>query len=559
MFRVAQFKPADCAYALFLVLPFATWSEVTDHIIPSSVFYGLWIFCCVVYAERLIHASASHSHRNLATLAALLLMAFSIAMIMSERLPANILDSLPSTPDTVWLADRVIAYGTLPSQAYPNAQYLSYPLSIVQLSEFELAVGATSSMVPKLLQVALILVPPIVFYGCLNDKRIGLIAATVGGLSPWILNPGTHYSPEAEGAVLFAIATSVLIANLIQSDNRFNLGLFVMGAALALTDVFYGFIWIVLVLGLTVTIALLRQWASKGKTLMLAFLTSALSWGSWYLIGTDASVVTEPFSQAARLFLAQISVNTTYLVSAESVPLLIRVSEYVAYLSMGACAILAILVYLKKVPVVSAAALATGFVAAAVFLPWVAGYHSGTDLAQRSYYVFQVGTAIPIAYILTSGSRSHRNLAVLGVILVLVTVPLNALAYGGRPYQYDATFPYSNADTRFNLQSWDSLGSTVCSFSDAPAVWGVRLGAAFVTCTAYITLSPDAAKPDGVITANQLTDLNSVPGPGKIVALRFSLQSVNEWAQPLPVPPNEIISAYDVVYDSGDPLLIYTL
>jgi hypothetical protein len=238
---------------------------------------------------------------------------------------------------------------------------------------------------------------------------------------------------------------------------------------------------------------------------------------------------------------------------------LISASEYAAYFSLGVCAILAAFVYLKKIPVISAAVVATSFVGLAVFLPWIAGYSSVTDLAQRSYYVFQVGTAIPIAYLLTSASKSHRGLVVLGVVLVLVVVPWNGLAYGGRPYQYDPAFPFSNADTRFNLESWNSLGSTVCQFVHAPLVWGVRLGAAFVTCTGYITLSPESAHPNGVIAANQLTDLNSVLGPGKLIALRFSLQNANEWVQPLPAPISKIFSAYDVVYDSGDPVLIYTI
>jgi hypothetical protein len=552
-------KLVDSTYVVFLILPFATWSDVTNHIIPSFLFYALWIFCCFVYAVRVIGASSGHSHGNLATLAGLLLILSSIAMILSESIPANILDNLPSTPDTVWLAGNVLTHGTLPSQTYPNAQYLSYPLSIIQLSELELALGTTSNMVPKLLQAGLLLVPPAAIYGCLRDKRIGLIAAAIGGLSPWILDAGTHYSPEAEGGVLLAIAVSVLIANLIQSDNRFNLGLLVMGVALGLTDVFYGFIWIMMILGLTVTSVLLRQWASKGKTLMLLFLASALSWGSWYLLGTGIVLVTEPFSEVARLLLTQISVNTTYLVSAASIPFWISASEYAAYSALGVCAILAVFVYLKKIPVISATVVATVFVALVVFIPWIAGYQGGTDLAQRSYFVFQVGTAIPIAYLLTLVSRSHRSFAVLAVVLVLMLVPWNALAYGGRPYQYSPTSPYSTTDTRFNLESWSSLGDTVCGFSHDPAVWGVRLGAAFVTCAGYYTLSPYSVNPKGAITANQLTDLNSALGAGKLVALRFSLQNVNEWPQPLPTPFSKIIEGYDVIYDSGDPVLVYTL
>jgi hypothetical protein len=551
-------KLADYAYVAFLALPFATWADVTDHLIPSYLFYGLWLLCCLLLAERLVHASVNHSSGNLAALVALLLIAFSIAMILVERLPANIIDSLPSTPNTVWLAGSTVTHGTLPS-FYPNAQYLSYPLSIIQLSELEIALGTTSSMVPKLLQVALILVPPVVIYGCLNDKRIGLIGATIGGLSPWTLDAGTHYSPEADGGVLFAIIASVLIANLIQSDNRFILGLSVMGVALALTDVFYGLIWIVMILGLTVAFVLLRHQASRERMLRLVFLASALSWGAWYLLGTGAALVVGPFSAVAHLLVTRISVDTTYLVSAGSIPFWISASEYVAYFSLGVCAILAIFVYLKKMPVISATVVSTALVALAVFLPWVAGYQGGTDLAQRSYFIFQVGTAIPIAYLLTATPRSHRSLAIMGIVLVLVVVPWNALAYGGRTYQYDATFPYSNADTRFNLESWSSLGSAVCHFSSARLVWGVRLGAAFLTCTGYVTLSPESANPKGVITANQLTVLNSVLGPGKLVALRFSLQSVNEWAQPLPEPFSKIISTYDVVFDSGDPVLVYTL
>lgn len=548
----------DYAYPVFLVLPVATWLDVTNRI-PSYVFYALWAVGCVVYAWRLVRSTERHSARNLASLGALLLISFSIAMILSDSLPGNIIDSLPSTPDTVWLASNVLAHGTLPAQGYSNAQYLSYPLSIIQLAELELTLGTTSSMLPKLLQVGLVLIPPMAIYGFLKDKRVGLIAATIGSLPPWILDAGTHYSPEAVGAVLLAVAISILIANLVQNEDKFRAGLLIMGVALTLTDVFYGFIWIVVILGLAVALVIWKRWSPKERTLAFLLAASGLSWGSWYLLGTGTLLVTKPFSEIASLLLNQISLNTTYLVSATTIPFFIRASEYAAYLSLGACAVLAALVYLRKAPVISATILAVVFVTLAVFLPWVAGYQSVTDLAQRAYYVFQLGAAIPVAYLLASASSSRRKFVLLGVVVVLAVLPWNALAYGGRPYQYSASFPYSNADTRFNLESWEGLGKMVCGYSHDPIVWGVRLGAAFVTCTTYATLSPDAAKPNGIISPDQLTDLGSVLGAGKLVALRMSLESSNEWVQPLPETPRQILSAYDVVFDSGDPVLLYTL
>ena len=543
---------------LFPALPILAWLQVAGYLPAFSLlFYGFWGACFLVYAWRVVHSSSGGSHENTTTLVILLVMSLSIAMMFIDSVPTGVLDNLPSTPDTVAVSSSVLLHGNVP-QSSPASQYVHYPLSIVLLAVVELAAGTTADMVPKLLAAGFILVPPILLYGCLRDKRVGLMGASVLGLSPWFFVAGTHYSPEAEGGVLFAAALSVLASMLIQSESRFIVPVSLMAIGLALTDVFYGFVWVVLLVVLSASIILLRRWPMEGRRLLLPLGVSAVAWSSWYILGTGALIVAGPLTQAFHVFFEQISLNSVYLVSSESIPLWIRIFEYATYLSLGGCAILSVLLNARKRPLVAALAAGTVLVAVVVILPFVRGYSGGTDLAERSYLIFQVGASVPIALLLSRASVSRRTLLAVGAILVLSLVPANALLYGGRPYQFSPSFAYSSTDTRFDLESWDSLGSVACHYSPAAAMWGVRFGAAYVTCMTYFTLSPYSDEPNGLVSAKQLTDLQSVIGSGKLVALRLSLSSVPEWPQPLPQTPEKIVSGYDVVFDFGDPVLLYT-
>jgi hypothetical protein len=542
----------------FSALPFVAWLQVQGYYPTLSwLYYGVWGASFLLYARRVLHSTSGSSHQNTLTLVVLLLIALSIGMMFIDSVPTGVLDNLPSAPDTVAISSSILLHGSVP-QSSPASQYVHYPLSMILLSVMELAVGTSSDMVPKLLAVAFILIPPMILYGCMRDKRVGLTGATVLGFSPWFFVAGVHYSPEAEGGVLFAATLSMLVSMLIQSNNRFIVPVSLMAMALALTDVFYGFVWVVLLITLSASIILLRRWPTEGRHLLLPLGVSAVAWASWYILGTGALLVAAPLAQAFHVFFEQISLNSVYLVSSQSIPLWIRVFEYATYFSLGACAILVVLVNVKKRPLVTALVAVTVLVAVVVILPFVRGYQGGTDLAERSYLIFQVGVAVPIALLLSSASRSRRTILVAATILVVCLVPANALLYGGRPYQFSPSFAYSSTDSRFNLESWDTLGGVVCQYSSANAMWGVRLGAAYVTCMTYFTISPYTDEPNGLVSAKQLTGLQQVVGSGELVALRFSLQGVPEWPQPLPQSPDKIVAGYDVVFDFGDPVLLYT-
>ena len=555
------------ATASFLLLPFLTSVDAATRLVPVLVFYPVLAFFAILLGLMILRAISSDQLNARTVFFALMMTVFSLALVIPTSVPSNVLDNQPSMPTTVGLSLLTVSSGSVPPPTSATLSYLDYPGSILTLSQALLVTGMNYVSLAKVMSIFLPLCIPLAFYALLDNKRVALIAATIAGFSPWVFLEGAHYYSASLAGIFFTFALACVFSAL--ADRGQGKLFAVLGAltlALTITDPYFSFMWTVLLLSLLLALVTSRTNRSTVRSLSLLLPISAGVWVTWYFLTLAGFQVTKYLSLAVDRILEP-AATPQYLLPSQPKPVWFYGVEYSTFLTLGVLVIVSILLLRRKrsriLPSVESAIVAS----VVSFAPFLIGFSLLADLAMRSLFMFQIGCALAIGWLLQGwtypslrgrrgSTRAGHAIRVL-VVLFTVLLILNALTYGIEEYRYDGTSTFANKDTRFNLQSWAGFGQTICSFSGTPAIYGVSLGAIFTRCSWNAVAFANGA---GVyaLLPSMLTNLTSSTGFNSLVIMRLSMQDVPEWSQPLSATMSATLSRYDVVLTAGDPVLVFT-
>jgi hypothetical protein len=552
--KTATILDSNATSVLYLVLPLVTYLDVTSRVVPILAFYGYWILCSAILGLLVGFQVSGITKNTFNSILALCCVVLSVSIITPLSVPFNIIDNAPSTPQTVHLAQVALSLGNLPTSN--SLSYLNYPSAILTLSALLNISALSSPFLTKVLGILLALIPMLAFYSMINNKSIAISVATIAGSTPWVVGSAVHYFPAGVGAVLLSLNLAVLARSAFYGyDKRLLLMMVLASCALTVTDVMFSLVWIVFLVGFVTLSAIMNlRNGSKGQSFYPILLISATTWLGWYVLPSIPNGVIATFENLASDVFGSSGVATSYLQPSGARPVFFVGVEYAAFLSIAILSMVAFFHYRHWKPIFSATIGGACVAAIAIAFPYLAVFGVGTDLFSRSAMVFQLGVAPAIGSLLFIRAGRHKQSMVPITLVIVTLIALNGLLYGvSPPTRYDATAPRSVNDTLFNLESWYYLSVALCQHveSGQTYVWGVRTGLSFVFCMRYYQLVP-------TVPADALLNLRATLGPNQLVILRESIGQIPEWVQKLPASPSSIIARYDVVFTSGDPVLIYT-
>lgn len=552
----------------FVLLPLFTSLDAASRLIPPAVFYPVLGAYALALGLMFLRALGSDQQNCRAVFLPLMLTVLSLALIVPLSVPGNVLDNQPSMPTTVQLSLQTVSAGSVPSPTSATLSYLDYPGSVLTLSAGLLVTGMQYISLAKFLSVFLPLCVPLAFFGLLGDKRVALVAAAIAGFSPWIFLEGAHYYSASLAGILFAFSLACVFSTFSEKGRGKQFA--VLGGltlALTVTDPYFSFMWSVLLLCLLLALLVQRSNRHAVRNVSLLLPISAGVWITWYFLTLAGFQVTKYLGIAFERIFEEPSASPQYLLPSQVKPTWFYGVEYATFLSLAVLSVLSILLLRRVQPRILASIESASVTSAVSFVPFLLGFSLLADLAMRSLFIFQVGSALAIAWLLAGrasatairrpGVASRPSAVKVIVVLFTALLVFNALTYGVEQYRYDATSAFANKDTRFNLDSWAGFGQALCGLTDSKEIWGVSLGAIFTKCSWNAVAVANGA---GVfeLLPSQLSNLTSSVGDGSLVILRQSLQYVPEWSQPIPVGVGVVLSEHDVVLTTGDPVLVFT-
>ncbi|MDA4115240.1 MAG: hypothetical protein OK442_01640 [Thaumarchaeota archaeon] len=547
---------------IYFLLPIVTYFDVTSRQVPPAVFYGYWFLASGVLGLLVTVRVVGASETSAYALTALFCMILSASIITPLGVPSNVLDNYPSTPTTVQLTQSTLTHGRLPNGG-DVLSYINYPSAIFTLASISALTGLTLTTLAKALGVLLSVVPMFAFYSLIRNRIVALLASAIAALSPWIFTTLTHYTPAALASVLLCFNVAMLFRFL---DDRAigNLAVMtILSVALMFSDPLMSFLWIVFLIGFLAVKLLLGSKGDNRQVSAVAMLV-AISiglWSAWYALLSGSNAMLQDLTQVANQVLSgSRKLTTTAIQSTGTKPSLLTGVEYLAFLALIIFSLSVPLYYRRRNTSYSAMVAGSLLAAAATVLPWIEGFTQATDLVSRSSFIYQIGVACVIAVLLFEQLKTPRLWKVLACVVLVSLAASNALLYGLDPGRYNPSSPMLTDDSRMNLEAWHYFGATFCQLAMVNAVWGVRIGFPFTTClSGYYYLVTGTSTNGVVVPASDLSDLQrSKVGPGQLVIMRESIALVPEWPQGLPAPPDVIFQNYDVVFRSGDAVLIYT-
>lgn len=558
----ATFLGSRLVLLIYLILPVVTFFDVTSRQVAPAVFYGYWFLASAVLGLLITLRVAGITKSSAQPLAALFCVVVSASIITPLSVPSNVLDNFPSTPTTVQLAESTLTLGSLPNGGAAFS-YINYPSAIFGLASMNELTGLSFTALAKVLGVLLSVVPMFAFYSLLKNKLVALPASAIAALSPWIFTTLTHYTPAALASVLLCFDVAMFFR--FQEERLFrNLAIMtVLSVALIFSDPLMSFLWIVFLIGFLAVKLLLRA-KGDGPQLLAASTLAGVSvglWLVWYTLLSGSNAMVEELTQVAnQVFSGSRKLTTTALQSTGTKPSLLTGVEYLAFLALIIFSLVVPLYYRRRNTSYSAMVAGSLLAAFATVLPWIEGFTQATDLVSRSSFIFQIGVASVVASLLFEQLRTPKLWKVLACVTLISLAASNALLYGVDPGRYNPTSPMATDDSRMNLEAWHYFGADFCQLTTANAAWGVRIGFPFATClSGYYYLVTGTTTHGVVVPASDLSNLrHSEVGPGQFVILRESIALIPEWPQQLPAPPDVIFQHYDVVFRSGDAVLVYT-
>jgi hypothetical protein len=551
---------------IYFLLPIITYFDVTTRQMPPAIFYGYWFLSSIVLGLLVTFRITGASKSSEYPLIALFCIVLSASIITPLSVPYNVLDNDPSTPMTVQLTQSTLGLGELPKfipqPGGASISYLNYPSAIFSLASISVLTGLSFTILAKVLGVVLSVIPMFAFYSLLRNRIIALPAAAIGGLSPWIFGEVTHYTPDALAAVLLCFNIAMLFKFLDEGSARNLAVMIVLSVALTFSDPLMSFLWIVFLIGFSAVKLLLRVKGDNQQLFAISTLASISIglWLAWYMLLSGSNAVLQDLTLVANKVLTGSKLTTTALQPSGTKPSLLTGVEYLAFLVIIIFSLAVPLYFRRRNPSYSAMVAGSLLAAAAVALPWIAGFAQATDLEARSSFIFEVGVASVVAVLLFEQLKTPKRWKVLVCVALISLAASNALLYGVDPGRYNPSSPMLTDDSRMNLEAWYYFGQTFCQLTTVNAVWGVRIGAPFTMClNGYYQFVPGTTTNGVIVPASELLNLRHYKvGLGEFAVLRESIALVPEWPQTLPAPPDVIFQNYDVVFRSGDAVLIYT-
>jgi len=548
---------------VYFILPIVTYLDVTTRQMPPAVFVGYWFLASVLLGLLITLRIAGASKSPAIPFVALFCVVLSTSVIVALSVPPNVLDNFPSTPQTVKLTQSTLGLARLPNGG-AALSYVNYPSAIFTLASISALTSLSMSTLAKLLGILLSVIPMFAFYSVLKNKMIALPASAIAGLSPWIFTVATHYTPAALASALICFNIAMLFRLLDEVAVRNLVVMVVLSVALTFSDPLLSFLWIAFLIGFLAVKLPLRTKADNGQVLAVSTL-AAISmglWLAWYAILSGSNALLHDLALVAnQMFSGSKTLTTTALQTTGTKPALLTGIEYLAFLALILFSLLVPLYFRRRNTSYSAMVAGSLLAAAATALPWISGFVQETDLISRSSFIYQIGVASVIAVLVFEQLRTPKLWKVLGCVALVSLAASNALLYGVDPGRYNASSPMLSDDSRMNLEAWHYFGATFCQLAMVNAVWGVSIGFPFTTCLGGYQYLVQGTTTNGVVVpASALLSLQASDsiGPRQFVVLRESLALVPEWPQPLPAPPDAIFQHYDVVFRSGDAVLIYT-
>jgi hypothetical protein len=540
-----------------------TYFDVTSRRMPPTVFYGYWFLASAVLGLLITFRIAGVTKSSAYPLTALFCIVLSASIITPLSVPSNVLDNFPSTPTTVQLTQSTLSLGRLPNGGEVFS-YLNYPSAIFTLASISVLTGVSFTVLAKVLGVLLSVIPMFAFYSLPKNKIIALPASAIAALSPWIFTTLTHYTPAALASVLLCFNIAMLFRVLDEGTARNLAVMIVLSVTLVFSDPLMSFLWIVFLSGFLAVKLLLRAKGDRHQILRILTISAmaAISvglWLAWYLRLSGSNAVLQDLTLIVnQIFSGSRRLTTTAFQTTGSKPSLLTGIEYLDFLAIIASS-LAVPFYFRRRNVSYTAIVAGSLLAAsATVLPWIEGFSLGTDLITRSSFIYQIGVACVVAVLLVDQLKTPKRWKVLACVALISLAASNALLYGVDPGRYNPSSPLLTDDSRMNLEAWYSFGATLCQQNSISTVWGVRIGIPFTTClNGYNGFVPGASTTGAIVPGSDLLNLRSSIGPAQFVVLRESLGLIPEWPQ-LPASPDVIFQKYDVVFRSGDAVLLYT-
>lgn len=547
---------------IYLFLPVVTFLDVTTRSVSPVVFYGYWFLASAALGLLITLRVGGVTKSSVHPLTALFCMVVSASIVTPLSVPSNVLDNFPSTPTTAQLAQSTLTLGRLPN-GVGALSYINYPSAIFALASMRALTGLGFTALAKTLGVLLSVVPMFAFYSLLKNRVVALPASAIAALSPWIFTTLTHYTPAALASVLLCFDIAMLFRFQDERTVRNLAVMTVLSVALVFSDPLMSFLWIVFLLGFLAVKVLLRGKGDGPQVLAVSMLAavSAGWWLVWYALLSGSNAMLQDLTLVAdQVFSGSRKLTTTALQPTGTKPSLLTGVEYLAFLALIIFSLSVPLYYRRRNTSYSAMVAGSLLAALATVLPWIEGFTQATDLISRSSFIFQIGVASVIAVLLFEQLKTPKLWKTLACVALISLAASNALLYGVDPGRYNPTSPMLTDDSRMNLEAWHYFGTDFCQLTTVNAAWGVRIGFPFTTClSGYYYLVTGTTTNGVVVSTSVLLNLrDSEVGPGQFVIMRESMALFPEWPQELPAPPDVIFQHYDVVFRSGDAVLVYT-
>lgn len=567
--KIALGKILFSLIIVILFLSFIIIYTISRNAILSDLFYWLILLTSLVVSLVLISKSEPKTK-----ILFVCLFFIACAGLYIFSFPIDIISNYYPSHYTISMVKNVCDTGYHVSEP-DSLTYVNYPGLILFGSVIKIVTSVNSDVLFKFLPLALLfLSTSFVLKGKNSSFTLGILFTLI------LFNPYTIVRSIQFAPPFFAIILLIFFFILLQKLPNLSVfgqrSLIIIILLVLLSIVIYNITWATLLAFFLFFYSLLTGLCHKFRKINTAVvfrnvicisLVYFVFFSLWYLFAHDTftgNILTQ-IKQTFEMISNDLSLQASYITPVSAKPTAIISIQYIAFLLLVIFGALSF--FDKKIPL-SLKLLALGGIASSVAFMgyWFLGAQDVTDLFSRGILLAYLTSSPMIASHITKyfvdgerkqlsiSKKTRKLLGKLLVVLFLALTMLNAVFFAMPPDVYDFKISPTKESARLNLTEWVATGNFLLIHSNVSDFYGVKIANNLLGPNPSFKIKEYSWA--SVNSPENISRLNEI-APDSFHLLRTSMDVVPEFAGGIVEDFESVILHYNVIYVSGDPVIIY--